>query len=66
MYTDDPIADFDRHDAEQTRQLNRLPECAECGQKIQDEICYEINGELICPDCLEMYFKRWTEDFIDE
>lgn len=64
-YTDNPIADYDRYDAEQERKLSRLPTCAECGNKIQDEECYEINGELICPECLKDNYRRWTEDFIE-
>jgi formylmethanofuran dehydrogenase subunit E len=61
-YTDDPVADFRRHDARQQAELKKLPVCSECGQPIQDYICYEINGELICPDCMEQNHRRWTED----
>jgi formylmethanofuran dehydrogenase subunit E len=63
-YTDNPVADFDRYDREETKRLSRLPVCAECGEPIQDEICYEINGEFICPECLDDNHKRWTEDVL--
>lgn len=64
-YTDNPIADFDRWDAEQTEQLKRLPKCAECGEPIQDEECFEINGELICPECLQNNHRKWTSDYTE-
>jgi hypothetical protein len=51
--TDDPLADFDRWDREQQRELERLPVCCECDKPIQDEIYYEFDGEYICPECLE-------------
>lgn len=63
FYSDNPIADFERHDAEQQRMLDRLPKCSECGEPIQSEVCYEINGELICEECLENNHKKWVEDF---
>ena len=64
-YTDNPIADFDRWDAEQTKQLKRLPKCAECREPIQDEECFEINGELICPECLQNNHRKWTSDYTE-
>lgn len=64
MYiTDDPESDFLRHDAEQAKALEKLPKCAECGEPIQTEECYEINDELICPECLERYHRRRVEDY---
>lgn len=61
-WTDDPYADFDRHDAEWRSELDKLPKCAECGEPIQDEYCYEINDELICPECLKDNHRKWVED----
>lgn len=62
--TDDPHADFDCWDAEQTAKLDKLPVCSECDHPIQTEKCYEINGELICPECLEDYHEKRTEDYV--
>ena len=64
-YTDDPIKDFECYDAEQHRGLEKLPRCYECDEPIQSETCYEINGELICPECLENNHRKWVEDFIE-
>jgi len=57
LFTDDPIADYDRYCNEQQKELDRLPECSECGKKIQTEWCYEINGEYICEHCMDEHRK---------
>lgn len=68
-YTDDPVADFLNYDAEQTKALESRPQCAYCDQYIQDNVLYDFDGELICPECLEDYindnFKKDTSDYID-
>jgi len=63
MYIPDNYDLFARHDAEQEAQLEKLPECSECGEKIQDEHCFEINGEYICERCMEGH-KKHIEDLI--
>jgi formylmethanofuran dehydrogenase subunit E len=63
-YTDDPVADFLRYDAEREEKLEKLPRCSECDEPIQDEFCYEINGELICEECMSAYHRKPTEQFI--
>lgn len=63
-YTDDPVADYNKHDKQHEIWLRTLPICAECGEPIQDEECYEINGEFICPECLKDNHRRWTEDVL--
>lgn len=65
IFTDDPLSDFDRYDRQQEEWLNSLPVCDCCGEPIQDDFCYEINGELICTDCLETNHKKCTEDYIE-
>lgn len=65
MYrTDDPNRDFDRWDREQATAIALLPRCCECDEAIQDEHCYEINGELICEQCLNENHRKFTTDFI--
>ena len=63
FYSDNPVADYDRYCNEQQKELDKLPECSECGEKIQSDECYEFNDELICPDCLKEYHRKHTEDF---
>ena len=61
--SDDPYLDFSRHEAEEDRWLATRPLCAECESPIQDDYCFEFNGDLICEGCLETH-KKWTEDYI--
>lgn len=64
MWTDDPVADAERHIAEQERRLDKLPECSECGEKIQDEYCFEINDEYICEHCMDENHKKAVDDIV--
>ena len=62
---DNPIADFNRWDAEQTKRLNLLPWCDDCNEPIQDDKCYQIGGEILCEDCMKDRYERYTEDFME-
>ena len=64
-FTDDPVADYNRYSEEQDKQLQKLPRCSECDNPIQTEECYEINDELICPECLQDNHRKWVEDYIE-
>jgi uncharacterized CHY-type Zn-finger protein len=66
MYTDDPIADFHRHDREQEAELKKLPVCEMCRQPIQSDDLYDIEGDLYCEECGDSLFKRHTENYIRE
>lgn len=57
-YTDDPIADFNRHDSEQQKYLDELPVCCGCGEPIQQDDAVCIDGDWICDDCLEYMRER--------
>ena len=66
MYTDDPVRDFECRDREQQEWLDRLPKCEHCGEPIQDDEYYEIEGVNLHLDCLrdycdEQYKKENTE-----
>jgi formylmethanofuran dehydrogenase subunit E len=62
--TDNPIADFEKHDAEQQKALEQLPKCCECGDPIQEDWCFEYNGEPICEDCLYDNHRKSIESFM--
>jgi len=64
IFTDDPLSDFDRHDRQQKEALDKRPVCCYCGEPIQDDFCYEINGDLICEDCLYMHFRKAVDDIV--
>ena len=65
MFTGDPYADFVQHDIEQQRWLEKLPVCVFCGEHIQDDFVFYINGEIICEECANDNFRQPTENFID-
>ena len=53
--------ELNRREAEEHRWLAIRPRCSECGDPIQDEKLYNINGDLYCEECIEN-FKEDTED----
>ena len=63
--TDNPLADFASWDAEQTAELERLPECTDCGERVQDDHYYLINDEVICPNCLESGYRKDIDEYIE-
>lgn len=52
-------------DEEESREewLNKCPECDICGEKIQDEYLYDIDGMIYCDECLRDKFRKWREDY---
>lgn len=54
MWTDDPIADFNRYDREREAEEARYPRCHDCGEPMFEEY-YEFDGRKICSDCIENY-----------
>lgn len=64
FYTDDPVKDFDRYDAEQTTKFKQYPLCSYCCAPIFDDYLYEFNDELICEDCLNEHFRKNVEDYM--
>ena len=52
------MADFDIYMADERdrdfeRWLERRPVCVCCGEHIQDDECYKVDGDLICKDCMD-------------
>lgn len=65
MYrTDDPIADFNRYDAELESVRMLLPVCSECDEHIMDDFCYEINDMIICEECMNSNYRKMTIDLM--
>lgn len=67
FYSDDPGRDFDRWDAEQERQRARLPVCEgkKCGKRIDEDDYYDIDGEILCEECMKRKYSRSTEDYVN-
>lgn len=56
---------WQRQDDERERQLEKRPECADCGQHVQADHYYLINDEVICPDCLEAGYRKEIDEYIE-
>ena len=57
--------DCENYDRAQAKALEKLPRCSECDRPIQDDFCFEINGELLCGECLNDNHRKSTEYFIE-
>lgn len=65
FYTDDPVKDYDRYDAEQITKFKQYPLCSYCCDPIIDDYLYEFNDELICEDCLNEHFRKPVDDYVE-
>ncbi len=43
------------HEREQQQWLESRPVCADCGEHIQNEFAFHINGDWICEECMDSY-----------
>ncbi len=66
MYrTDDPVADYERYDADREAELAKLPKCDCCGEPIVEEHFYNIDGTFICEECMRNQYRVCTDNYID-
>lgn len=63
-YIPDNYDAFEEYEASQEAELKRLPVCCECDYPIQDEYCFEFEGEYICEKCLKENHRKPVEDCI--
>lgn len=56
---------YERYQAEQYRELRKLPKCAACDEHVTDDHFYLINDEVICPYCLEADYRKNTDDYVE-
>lgn len=64
MYSNDPIRDHEERERKLEEWLDSLPVCSECHHPIQDEHCFEIDGELVCAECLAENHRKRTDRYI--
>ena len=60
-YVPDNYDLFEKWDKEQFENIEQLPVCGYCDEPVQAGHYYEINDEVICPDCLDSYFRKEVE-----
>ena len=66
MFSSDPIVDAMRHDMEIEHEQEKLPVCDACGQTIDDDRFWRINGETLCDDCAHDMYTIHMDDWMDE
>lgn len=65
FYTDDPVSDFERYDAEQERKLKMLPKCCECDEHIQQSRAVYYDGKWCCKECESDFWQKIRDDFLE-
>ena len=43
----------DLRDIYHHRWLKSRPICCKCGEHIQEAVAYNVDGDIICPDCMK-------------
>lgn len=66
MYCPDNYDLYRQHEAEQEAWLEKRPKCSVCGEHIQDDTLYDIDGGLYCERCLNNEFMHSTETYMRE
>lgn len=66
MYCPDNLDMFNAYSARQEEMLSKMPQCSDCGDFIQAEHLFNVNGDLFCFDCMKANFERETEDYTRE
>lgn len=64
-YIPDPVDLYNEYDARQQRELQKLPKCEYCGETITDDHYYDINGDVICEECLNDNFRKPVDDYVE-
>lgn len=52
---------FERREQRNAERLKELPVCHACGERIQGEYRYRIDGVLYCEECLKDIFEEYNE-----
>ena len=50
--TDDPLADFNRHEEDLEKAYKDAPTCCYCGERIQDAFAFHIDQEWFHEECM--------------
>lgn len=66
MRSNDPIADYDRYDAEQEKRLENLPVCEYCNEPIQQETAIYYSDVWCCKECEGLLWLDIRSDFLTE
>lgn len=62
----DRFLDPDRYFYEKDKELEKLPTCEICGEPIQDDYLFDMDGILICEDCAHETYRRPTDRYMED
>ncbi len=54
---------LDIHEAEQQQELEKLPECACCGEHIQQDFAIVFGFNWFCDSCIKDYYTKDVESY---
>lgn len=60
--TPDNYDQWERHDREMERRLAARPVCGDCGNPIQDEYWFEVEGEILCEECMHDRYRKSADE----
>lgn len=66
LFTDDPPRDYAQWDADRHRKLSRRPKCNDCDEYIESDHYFEVEGDLLCLDCMNDRYRKSTDDYMDD
>lgn len=55
-----------QYDAEQQAKLEKMPVCSICEEHIQEDRVYVIDGDIVCPYCLEEEYGHNVEELMED
>ena len=58
MSIPDNYDQWESHERDREKRLAERPRCDICDQPIQDDHFYLINGDNVCPECLNNEFRK--------
>ena len=57
---------FLKHQADQDSKLEKMPVCSIGEEHIQEDRVYVIDGDIVCPYCLEEEYGHNVEDLMED
>lgn len=61
------LDEFYRHEHNKAERLRKYPVCHACGEHIQGDYRYRIDGVVYCEDCMRDIFEECNEpEFYEE
>ena len=64
MYVPDNYDFYLTREAEEERWLESRPKCEKCGEPIQEDDLFDIDGVIYCEECMHDLFKKKTENYV--